>query len=149
MTTVTEIPAADPTTAFAHFAGKLSFETDPADVAYALKAGDADFVLIDTRAKGAYTKSHVPGAVNVPEGGITAAWLAELPADKLLVTYCWGPACNGSTRAAMRIAALGRPVKEMIGGYEYWVREGWRTEGKRPLDARVDTPKPTDLGLFC
>ncbi|MEV6523998.1 rhodanese-like domain-containing protein [Longispora sp. NPDC051575] len=146
---ITEIPAADPAAAHAHFAGRLSFEVDPADVAHAREAGHDDFLLLDTRAKGAYTKSHVPGAVNIPESGITAAWLAELPADKLLVTYCWGPACNGSTKAAMRIAALGRPVKEMIGGYEYWVREGWATEGRRPLDARTATPKPTDLGLYC
>lgn len=48
----------------------------------------------------------------------------------------------------MRIAALGRPVKELIGGFQYWVREGWPTEGKRPLNARLATPAVTDLGLF-
>ncbi|WP_020522074.1 rhodanese-like domain-containing protein [Catelliglobosispora koreensis] len=146
---LTEIPAAPAIDAYKHFVGKLSFEVDPADVAYAMKAGEVDFVLIDTRAKGHYTKSHLPGAVNVPETGITAEWLAEFPEDKLLVTYCWGPACNGSTKGAMKIAALGRQVKEMIGGFEYWVREGWQTEGKRPLDARVAQPAITDLGLFC
>jgi rhodanese-related sulfurtransferase len=117
--------------AYQHFAAKLSFETDPADVAEALEAGDADFILVDTRARGHYTKSHLPGAVNIPETGITADWLATLPGDKLIVTYCWGPACNGSTKAAMKIAGLGRAVKEMIGGFEYWVREGRATEGKR------------------
>lgn len=146
---VNETAAANPVAAYAHFAGKLSYEVDPADVAYAMKDANIDFILIDTRAVGSYTKSHLPGAVNVPATGITAEWLAALPADKLLVTYCWGPACNGSTKAAMKIAALGRPVKEMIGGFEYWVREGWQTEGKRPLDARVSTPAPADIGLFC
>lgn len=118
--------------AYQHFAAKLAFETDPADVAEALKTGDVDFVLVDTRAKGHYTKSHLPGAINVPETGITEDWLATLPADKLIVTYCWGPGCNGSTKAAMKIAALGRPVKEMIGGIEYWLRDGYATEGRRP-----------------
>jgi len=42
----------------------------------------------------------------------------------LLVVYCWGPACNGATKAAAELAALGRPVKEMLGGFEYWAREG-------------------------
>jgi rhodanese-related sulfurtransferase len=146
---VTEFPAAAQTDAYAHFFGKLSFEVDPADVSYAMKDGNIDFILIDTRKAGHYTKSHLPGAVNVPDGGITAEWLAQFPEDKLLITYCWGPSCNGSTKGAMKIAALGRPVKELIGGFQYWVREGWPTEGKRPLDARVATPAVTDIGLFC
>ncbi|WP_018352916.1 rhodanese-like domain-containing protein [Longispora albida] len=146
-TPVTAHPAAAPADAFRHFAGKLAYETDPADVAQALKNGETDFVLVDTRAKGNYTKSHLPGAIHL--GEITEESLAAIPAGTLIVTYCWGPACNGSTKAAMKIAALGRPVKEMIGGFEYWVREGWATEGKRPLDARASTPKPTDLGLYC
>jgi hypothetical protein len=40
------------------------------------------------------------------------------------VVYCWGPGCNGATRAGLIIAELGYPVKEMIGGFEYWAREG-------------------------
>jgi rhodanese-related sulfurtransferase len=47
-----------------------------------------------------------------------------VPAGTTVVTYCWGPGCNGATRAALAFARLGYPVKEMIGGYEYWVREG-------------------------
>jgi rhodanese-related sulfurtransferase len=145
---VTEFPAATAADAYAHFAARLSFEADPADVSRAMNDGNADFLLIDSRDKGHYTKSHLPGAVNVPERGITADWVAQLPAGKLLITYCWGPSCNGSAKAAMKIAALGRPVKELIGGFQYWVREGLPTEGKRPLDARVATPAITDLGLF-
>jgi rhodanese-related sulfurtransferase len=145
---VTENRAAAAQEAYAHFAAKLSFESDPADVAAAMEEGNVDFLLIDTRKQGHYTKSHLPGAINVPQTGITAEWLAQLPQDKLLITYCWGPACNGSTKAAMKIAALGRPVKELIGGFQYWVREGWPTEGKRPLNARVTPPAVTDLGLF-
>jgi 3-mercaptopyruvate sulfurtransferase SseA len=38
--------------------------------------------------------------------------------------YCWGPGCNGATRSAHLIARLGYPAKEMIGGFEYWAREG-------------------------
>ena len=42
-----------------------------------------------------------------------------------MVTYCWGPGCNGATRAALAFAQAGYPVREMIGGIEYWVREGF------------------------
>jgi rhodanese-related sulfurtransferase len=50
--------------------------------------------------------------------------VAELPEGKLLVVYCAGPHCNGADRAAAKLAALGRPVKKMIGGVT-----GWRDEG--------------------
>ena len=42
-----------------------------------------------------------------------------------VVTYCWGPGCNGATRAALVLAELGFQVREMIGGVEYWIREGF------------------------
>ena len=45
----------------------------------------------------------------------------------------------------MLLAAHGRQVKEMIGGLEYWVREGHPTEGRRP--ARRGQEKPADWGL--
>ena len=50
----------------------------------------------------------------------------------LFVTYCWGPHCNGATRAARALAGLGYPVKEMIGGIA-----GWRAEGYRLATASV------------
>jgi len=141
---VTAVPAASPATAQAHFAGRLSVETDPADVAAARAAGTVDFVLVDVRVAGAYRKAHLPGAISLPVADITAETVAALPPG-LLVTYCWGPACNGATRGAARIAALGREVKEMIGGFEYWIREGQPTEGRRPVDPATATP--AQLGL--
>jgi rhodanese-related sulfurtransferase len=117
---------ADPVTALEHFAGRLAFECDPADVAADLRAGAGPFVLIDCRSRAAYAYAHLPGAISLPHAEIEAA---ALPPGELLVTYCWGPGCNAATRGARRIAALGRPVKEMIGGFEYWVREGWPLEG--------------------
>ena len=55
---------------------------------------------------------------------------ARLPKDKVMVTYCWGPGCNSSTKGALRLAALGFRVKELIGGLEYWIKGGGRVEGK-------------------
>ncbi|WP_024818742.1 hypothetical protein [Arthrobacter sp. 31Y] len=36
--------------------------------------------------------------------------------------------CNGSTFAALAFAELGYSVKEMIGGIEYWIRNGLPVE---------------------
>jgi rhodanese-related sulfurtransferase len=127
---VTADPPADATTAVAHFAGRLAFECDPADVAADLRDGGGGFVLLDCRSRAAYARAHLPGAVSLPHAEIEPAALAAIPADTLVVTYCWGPGCNAATKGARRIAALGRPVKEMIGGFEYWVREGQPVEGE-------------------
>ncbi len=148
VSSVTAVPAASPAEANAHFARRLSVETDPADVADARATGNVDFVLIDVRAEGAYRKSHLPGAISLPLNQINAETVAALP-DGLLVTYCWGPACNGATRGAELLSGLGRQVKEMIGGLEYWIREGQPTEGRRPVDPATATPTPRDYGLVC
>ncbi len=102
------------------FETKLRHETDPADVWAAMRdGGGADFTLVDARSREAYDRAHLPGAVSIHD---------ELPAGPL-VTYCWSPACNGATKAAARLFADGREVREMIGGFEYWVREGLPIEG--------------------
>jgi rhodanese-related sulfurtransferase len=129
---VTAVPAADPAVALEHFAGRLAVETDVADVAQALAAGERDFVLVDARSEESFAAGHLPGAISLPHERINAETAAALP-DGLVVTYCWGPSCNGATRAAARLAELGRPVKEMIGGYEYWRKE--RHEVVRPTPA--------------
>jgi rhodanese-related sulfurtransferase len=113
--------------AHAHFAARLAVETDVADVAATLAEGEPDFVLLDARSDESYAKGHLPGAISLPHSRITAETVADLP-DGPVVTYCWGPSCNGATKAAARLAALGRPVKEMLGGFEYWERDGHPVE---------------------
>jgi rhodanese-related sulfurtransferase len=110
-----------------HFSRKLEVETDVADVAAALAAGPPDFVLVDARSEAAYAEGHLPGAISLPHARITADTVAALP-DRPIVTYCWGPSCNGATKAAARLVELGRPVKEMLGGFDYWARDGHPVE---------------------
>ena len=112
----------------AHFAGRLAVETDVADVADALAEGEPGFVLVDARSRDAYRRGHLPGAVSLPHAEMSEETVGELP-EGLVVAYCWGPACNGAVKAGRRLAELGRPVKEMLGGFEYWVREGHPVEG--------------------
>jgi rhodanese-related sulfurtransferase len=117
---VLSTPAAPSDEAYAFFQRKLRYETDPSDVYRDMQQGGDAFVVLDVRSPEAYAKSHVPGALHLPHIAISAATTAALPHDKLLVVYCWGPGCNGATKAAMQLSALGFAVKEMIGGIEYW-----------------------------
>jgi rhodanese-related sulfurtransferase len=120
-----------------HFIRRLAVETDAADVATALRDGTADFVLIDARSERAYAAAHLPGAISLPHTTITRERLDALP-DGPIVAYCWGPGCNAATRAGAKISALGREVKEMLGGFEYFVREGHPVEGAQAARHRGD-----------
>lgn len=123
---VAATPAAPSADAATHFRHRLAVETDPADVHFDLTHGVASFVLVDVRSAADYAAAHIPGAVNIPHAQITAARIsADYAAGTLFVTYCWGPGCNGSTKGALRFAELGYPVKELIGGIEYWQKEGY------------------------
>ena len=110
------------------FATRLAFQTDVSDVHAALPAGE--FVLVDTRSRAAWDQGHIPGAVHLPTAEIperATALLPDLDAD--LVVHCWGPGCNGSTKAALALSRLGYArVRELIGGFEYWAREGLAIE---------------------
>jgi rhodanese-related sulfurtransferase len=128
------VEPAPPAVAVAHFAARLTMETDCSDVDHDLLGGGRGIVVIDTRAPEAFAEGHVAGAVNLPfreiEGGSAAA---VLPDGVVAVTYCAGPHCNAATQGALRLAQLGYPVKEMIGGFDYWRRSGYPVEtGDRP-----------------
>ena len=136
MSRITAVPAAAPQEAERHFAARLALETDAADVGEAVAAGDLDAVLVDVRSRAAFAAGHVPGAISLPAREIDAAAAAAL-SPGLVVAYCWGPACNGAHHGALRLARHGRQVKEMLGGYETYVREGWPVEGSgQALDER-------------
>ncbi|RUS48904.1 rhodanese-like domain-containing protein [Cohnella sp. AR92] len=126
---VLETPAASPEQTHRHYMNKLSVETDVSDVKYDMQHGLNDFLLLDVRSSQAYGECHVPGAINLPSNQINAETTAAFGKDRLIVVYCWGPACNGGTKGAARLSALGFQVKEMLGGIEYWRREGNEVEG--------------------
>lgn len=125
---VTDVPAASPERALAHFERRLEFETDCWDVHTAIAAGHEGFVVLDVRSPEAYAAGHVGGAVNLPHRRISERTLGDFPAGTLFVVYCAGPHCNGADRAAIRVARLGRPVKKMIGGVTGWLDEGFTLE---------------------
>ncbi|SEG70871.1 Rhodanese-related sulfurtransferase [Actinacidiphila yanglinensis] len=118
-------PPAAPAEAAAYFAASLAFHTDVSDVAAALAAGgDPGFTLVDTRSTEAWDQGHIPGAVHLPTAEIPRLATTFLDPARPVVVHCWGPACNGAARAALALAQRGYRVKEMLGGMEYWIREG-------------------------
>lgn len=125
---VAEINAAPSAEAVRHFSAKLAFETDCSDVWASIRAGRRDFVLLDVRSPDLFAISHIPDALSLPHGKITAHRMAEWPLETLFVVYCAGPHCNGADKAALRLARLGRPVKLMIGGMAGWADEGFAFE---------------------
>ncbi|MEP6505819.1 MAG: rhodanese-like domain-containing protein [Betaproteobacteria bacterium] len=125
---VATVPAASSAEALSHFEGCLRFETDCWDVNHATTTAQKDFVLLDVRGPEAFARGHVPGAIHLPQGKIVESRMRDFADDTLFVTYCAGPHCNGATRAAIRLARLGRPAKIMIGGVTGWLDEGFALE---------------------
>jgi rhodanese-related sulfurtransferase len=143
---VLRVPPAAPAEAAAHFRASLRFHADASDVAAALAGGDPGFVVLDSRSTEAWDQGHVPGAVHLPTALIPERAGQLLDRNVPVVTYCWGPGCNGATRAALALAELGYRVKEMLGGFEYWVREGFAFETWRGRERRTADPLTAPVG---
>jgi rhodanese-related sulfurtransferase len=122
---VSRPPAADSDRALKHFQSRLEFETDCWDVHHAITNDRKDFVLLVVRGEALYANGHIDGAISLPHARINKAALKDYPPDTLFVVYCAGPQCNGTEKAAIRLARLGRPVKKMIGGVTGWLDEGF------------------------
>ena len=114
--------------AILHFSQKLSHETDPYDLREALQKGE-DIVVIDARSRDLYEEEHIPGAISLPHREMNEASTRGFRRDALYVTYCDGIGCNASTKGALNMSWLGFRVKELIGGIEWWKRDGYETEG--------------------
>ncbi|MGY1855750.1 rhodanese-like domain-containing protein [Modestobacter sp. SYSU DS0290] len=138
-----------PADAAAHFAHRLAVETDVSDVHAALETGRPGFVLLDSRSAESWAQGHVPGAVHLPGREITARAASALDPAVPVVTYCWGPACNGATRAALTLATLGFRVREMIGGFEYWAREGLPVATAAGVTRPDVDPLTAPAGVSC
>ena len=122
-----------------HYANKLKFEIDSWDLKVALDAGE-NLIVIDTRSPEAYAREHIPGAVNLPHRTMTSETTIELPLDTLVVTYCDGIGCNASTKGALKMLELGFQVKELMGGLDWWKRDG------HPTHSEGGTTETADCG---
>src|SRR5262245_34198390 len=128
------------TDALSYFSAKLQHETDPSDVYAAQKAGE-HVVLIDVRGDEAWAQGRISGAIHMPYRKLAERAPVELDPAVPVVVYCWAPGCNGGAKGAVEFAKLGWSVKEMIGGYEYWIREGQPVENDEGPLPRVFDPQ--------
>ena len=121
-----------------YFAAKLAYETDASDLYARLKASD-DVVVIDVRSDEAWAQGRIPEAVHMHYSEIATRAPAEIASGSEVIVYCWSPGCNAGAKGALEFAKLGFTVRELIGGFEYWVREGYPVADadgihRRPVD---------------
>ena len=121
---VLEYGAPAPAETAAMMEDKLRFHTDAWDLSVDLRAGLSDIVVIDARSPHAYAAGHIPGAVSFPHREISPETTAQLDRSKVYVVYCDGIGCNASTKGAYKLARLGFRVKELLGGIDWWRRDG-------------------------
>lgn len=118
-----------------YYRHKLAYEMDSADLYEALGKGEP-IVVVDGRADSAYGQEHIPSAISLPHRTISSESTGSLDRSKLYVCYCDGIGCNASTKTAMKLLELGFQVRELIGGLDWWRRDGYATHG---AGASVDT----------
>ncbi len=111
-----------------HYADKLAYEIDAWDAQQAV-AQNEKVVILDVRAPDAFAKEHIPGAQNFHHRLMTEETTKELDRAYTYFTYCDGIGCNASTKGAYKLSLLGFKVKELIGGLDWWKRDGYATEG--------------------
>lgn len=109
---------------------KLRFEIDSWDLNDALQKGE-NIVAIDARSAEAYEYEHIPQSINIPHRTMNPERTAHLDKTSLYVTYCDGIGCNASTKGALNMVKLGFRVKELIGGLDWWKRDGYPTLGTK------------------
>lgn len=111
-----------------HYTDKLAYEIDSWDLSVALKNND-NVIVVDARSAEAYAIEHIPGAINIPHRTMSAETTLQVVRDALVITYCDGIGCNASTKGALNMTKLGFKVKELMGGLDWWKRDGYPTSG--------------------
>ena len=103
---------------------KLRFHTDAWDLSLDLQSGQPEIVVFDVRSRESYGKGHIPGAISFPHREMSVESTKDLDRSKVYVVYCDGIGCNASTKGAYKLAGLGFRVKELLGGIDWWRRDG-------------------------
>ena len=120
----------------AHYANKLEYEIDSWDLQDGLSKKE-HIIVIDARSPQAYAYEHIPASINLPHREMSENTTLNFDKAALYVTYCDGIGCNASTKGALNMARLGFRVKELIGGLDWWRRDGYPTEGSRGKPANT------------
>ena len=120
----------------AYYEAKLAFETDSWDLSVAMQNGEK-VIVVDARSPEAFKKEHIPSAINIPHRMMSEETTQQLDKSKLYVTYCDGIGCNASTKGALNLSRLGFKVKELLGGLDWWKRDGYATEAESAVEGKT------------
>ncbi len=111
-----------------YYAQKLKYEIDSWDLNDSIKSCK-NMKIIDARSQEAFENEHIPNAIHLPHREMNKETTAGFDRDILYVCYCDGIGCNASTKGALNMTKLGLKVKELIGGLDWWKRDGYATKG--------------------
>ncbi|TMR00201.1 metalloregulator ArsR/SmtB family transcription factor [Actinomadura soli] len=98
---------------------------DHDELARRLDGGEV--VVLDVRPAAEYAAGHIPGAVHVEHGELTAQLAeltARLPESADIVAYCRGRYCVFAPDAVRALREHGRPARLLDGGIPAWRRAG-------------------------
>ena len=93
-------------------------------------------IVVDVRSKEAYDTEHLPTAINIPHKTMSELTTNHLDKSKSYVTYCDGIGCNASTKGALQLTKLGFQTKELLGGLDWWKRDGYATGGEQKKEGK-------------
>jgi rhodanese-related sulfurtransferase len=89
-------------------------------------------VVIDVRNAAAFDMGHIKGSKLIPEAEV-ANHVAELPKNKLIVTYCSCSHEQTAVRAVNDLKAKGvENTAALLGGFAAWQGAGLPVDGKAP-----------------
>jgi rhodanese-related sulfurtransferase len=106
-----------------YYSDKLKYEIDSWDLSQSLN-DNKKVIVIDARSKEAFDLENIPTSINIPHRTMNKETTKDLDKTYLYVTYCDGIGCNASTKGALKMAELGFEVKELLGGLDWWKRDG-------------------------
>ena len=123
------------------YQAKLNYETDSWDLYEALNNGEP-IVVIDARSPEAYELEHIPTSINIPHrlmSEATTSTLDKIEGSQLLQRLFQNCMSRIVTvlvvmhllKGALNMAKLGFRVKELMGGLDWWRRDGYETKGKK------------------
>jgi rhodanese-related sulfurtransferase len=118
-----------------YYEHKLTFEIDSSDLFQAIENGER-IVVIDARSNESFINEHIPGAINIPHRTMSIENTSHLDKESLYVCYCDGIGCNASTKGALNMLKLGFNVKELIGGLDWWKKDGYETKGLKAIEGK-------------
>lgn len=106
---------------------KFIYEIDVSDVYVVFKVGE-EFFVIDVCFDEVWVQGCVFGVVYMYYSEIVVWVFVEIFVDVDVVVYCWSFGCNVGVKGVLEFVKFGYCVWEMIGGFEYWVCEGYFVE---------------------